>query len=147
MQVSVTPWVIATQDSITRRHISPKGNCRQNLRMDDIYMIRRKNLAAVCREKVGGNQSELARALDMVPNLVNRYLKKKRIGDDVAKLVEKTYGLESGWMDNVHPSDRDALVLMAYQNASQEIQTAVERILNLPFTQASVLNTPSRRRA
>jgi predicted transcriptional regulator len=115
--------------------------------MDDIYLIRRKNLAAVCREKVGGNQSELARALEMVPNLVNRYLKSKRMGDDVAQLVEKTYGLAAGWMDNVHPSDREALVLMAYRNASQEIQTAVERILNLPFTQTSTLSGSKRRSA
>lgn len=115
--------------------------------MDDIYLIRRKNLAAVCKEKVGGNQSELARALEMVPNLVNRYLKVKRIGDDVARAVEVTYKLESGWMDNVHPSDREALVSLAYRNASHEIQEAVERILNVPFTQTSILKPHSRKTA
>lgn len=147
MQSSVTPRVIAPQESVTWLLISPKSNKRHHSRMDDIYLIRRNNLAAVCREKVGGNQSELARALEMVPNLVNRYLKVKRIGDDVARAVEATYGLESGWMDNVHPSDREALVLLAYRNASAEIQAAVERILNLPFTQSSTLKTHARKTA
>lgn len=139
MQPSVTPGVIVSQESVTCLLISPKGNKRHHYRMDDIYLIRRKNLAAVCREKVAGNQSELGRALGIVSNLVNRYLKSKRIGDDVARVVEKTYGLESGWMDNVHPSDREALVLLAFRTAHPEIQSAVERALNLPFTQTTSL--------
>lgn len=147
MQPSVTPWVIVPQDSVTCPLISPKGNKRHHCRMDDIYLIRRKNLAAVCREKVAGNQSELARDLGLVSNLVNRYLKSKRIGDDVARAVEKAYELESGWMDNIHPTDREALVLLAFRTAHPEIQAAVERALNLPFTQTTSLKASPRKTA
>lgn len=115
--------------------------------MDDIYLIRCKNIAALCKEKAQGNQSQMGRDLGMVPSLVNRYIKGKKMGDDVARLVESVYGLESGWMDNVHMSDREALVAMAYRNASHEIQAAVERILNLPFTQTSHLKGQPRKTA
>jgi hypothetical protein len=70
--------------------------------MDDIYSIRRKNLARVLQEHAEGNQSQLARSIGKEPNLVNRYLKNKNIGDDIARSVERKYRLESGWMDNAH---------------------------------------------
>lgn len=147
MHLSITPQVIDQQDPITHRHISPKGNNRHHSRMDDIYMIRRKNLAVVCTDKVGGNQSELGRALGLASNLVNRYLRVKRIGDDVARAVEVTYGLERGWMDHSHPTDLESMVLLAYRNAHPEIQAAVARALNLPFTQAQVINSGKRKTA
>ena len=71
-------------------------------RVKDIYGIRRENLAWVCAHKADKNQSELARKIDVVANLVSRYLKNKPIGDDIARKVESTYGLTDGWMDNVH---------------------------------------------
>jgi hypothetical protein len=101
--------------------------------MDDIYAIRRNNLRIVWQMHAGSNQSQLARDLDIAdqPGLISRWLKDKPIGDDVARKVERTYGLDFGWMDNVHPSNRAQLVANAYQDADAGIKRATERVLNL----------------
>ena len=71
--------------------------------MDDIYAIRRNNLRTLLSKRTGGNQSELARKLGKdSPSLINRYLKDKPIGDDIAREAEAAFDLEANWMDNVH---------------------------------------------
>jgi hypothetical protein len=124
--------VIAPQAAITGTLISLNGNRLHDLRMEDVYSTRRKNLQHLCVERHEGNQSAMGRALGIEPNLVNRWLRgTKQIGPEVARDVEKNYKLEKGWMDHVHPSDEESALIEAYRNATDDRRTAVKLLLEL----------------
>lgn len=136
MRKTITPWVIASQAAITYPHISPKGNNLHHWRMDDIYAIRRQNLVSLCKNRAEDNQSQMARDLGKAQTLINRYITgSKDVGDDIAREVEKRYELPFGWLDNLHPSNREEALLNAFRGADDLTRQAAERVLGVlgPF--------------
>ena len=124
--------VIGPQAAITGTLISLNGNSLHDLRMEDVYSTRRKNLQQLCVQRHEGNQSAMGRDLGIEPNLVNRWLRgTKQIGPEVARDVEKNYKLEKGWMDHIHPSDEESALIQAYRNATDDRRTAVKLLLEL----------------
>ena len=81
----------------------PMGG-RYAFRMDDIYEIRRKNLAALLTSPaLGGlSQKEQAIALDQSPSMLSQLKAGKRIGDDVARKIEAAQKKPANWLDNTH---------------------------------------------
>ena len=71
----------------------------------DKYEVRRLRLIELRDRECGGNTSELARRLDRNPTYVLRMLYpagkegKKRIGDDLIEVIDKTFKLPHGWLD------------------------------------------------
>lgn len=76
----------------------------------DIYDIRRANLQRLLKAKFDGKQARLADAIDRSANYISRCLTessyRKRIGEDFARHIEKSVGLDSGWLD-IDRSDID----------------------------------------
>lgn len=71
--------------------------------MKTIYEIRRDN-ARKLRDGTGGNSS-FSSMIDREPTQVSRVIGKnptKRIGDDLARHIEKCFDLPSGWLDKDH---------------------------------------------
>ena len=70
----------------------------------DVRDLRRRNaLALLKREKC--SKSELARRLDKSPQHVGQYLREssqRNIGHAFAREIEKSFGLETGWLDRNH---------------------------------------------
>lgn len=69
----------------------------------DVYEIRRSNLQAAI-EKVGGKQVELERLTGTPANYFSQVLSEKtqrRMGDAVARKIERALDLPVGWMDQV----------------------------------------------
>ncbi len=76
--------------------------------MKTIEQIRVENVRRE-KKKVGKN-SVLADLLEMNESLLSKYTgtnPSKKIGDTVARDIEKKLGLELGWLDNVHESDAE----------------------------------------
>jgi len=69
----------------------------------DIYEIRRQNLKRLLKQRFGGKQVRLASAIDRQPGYVSRCLSdgahRKRIGEDLARNIESSLDLQSGWLD------------------------------------------------
>ena len=104
--------------------------------MDDIYAIRRQNLVSLCKNRAEDNQSQMARDLGKAQTLINRYITgSKDVGDDIAREVEKRYELPFGWLDNLHPSNREEALLNAFRGADDLTRQAAERVLGVlgPF--------------
>jgi hypothetical protein len=73
--------------------------------IQSISEIRRDNLRFLVETRFNGNQSALARALDVEPNLISRLLNpasKKKIGDDFARRVERAADKPVNWLDVWH---------------------------------------------
>ncbi len=54
-----------------------------------------------------GTQKAIAIHLDMAPSYLNQLLNGKKMGDDVARKIERAAGLSHGWLDQPRP-DADA---------------------------------------
>jgi hypothetical protein len=64
--------------------------------------IRRDNLRFLVETRFAGNQSALARALNVQSNWISRLLGDKRIGDRAARRIEQACGKPRNWLDVWH---------------------------------------------
>jgi len=90
----------------TQWEIYPLGREGFNSRMD-IFDIRLFNLRVVLQEKFGDRQANLAAALGRQPSYIWRMLNQdsphwKKMGEDIARQIERVCELEIGWMDRQH---------------------------------------------
>lgn len=139
MPPSITTVVIAPQEPITYPGISPNGNRRHHLCMEDVYSIRRNNLQQVCTQRCERNQSELGRRLGIEPNLVNRWLRgSKQIGAEAARSVEEKFKLEKGWMDRIHPTDEESIIIERYRKETEDRRKSVRLLLGVEDSAAAV---------
>lgn len=76
----------------------------------DKYEKRRLRLLKLKDELCGGKSSELAKKIKREPSYVSRMLYpegkagKKRIADDMIEIIESSFSLPKGWMDEIHDS-------------------------------------------
>ena len=147
---TITAAVIPPQVPITTPSISRKGNQRHHSRVDDIATIRLKHFRELLEKHAPGNQSEFGRLIGLEPNLVNRILRRKKgIGDKLARKIERQLGVAANWMDNVHSTDLEHVVLIAFREATPERQGAVLRVLEIepPFRTSAMRRVSLQKRA
>lgn len=83
----------------------------------DIKTVRYDNLIKILKEKCGNSQAELSRKLDRAPAYIWQLASKKRaIGDKIARLIEKSFGLTHGWMDQVQESKLKGKIKKTYSS-------------------------------
>ena len=71
--------------------------------MKSIHDIRRDNLKDLIDREFNGVQSRLAERMEIEPNLVSRWSNnKKKIGDTVARKIEKAGNKPTNWLDVDH---------------------------------------------
>lgn len=87
---------------VTVSHISRDGNSADHPCPVDVHEIRLRNLRGLLKEIADDNQSAFADRLDRPPNLINRYLHRKKIGAPFARYVETRLRKPGGWMDQDH---------------------------------------------
>lgn len=94
----------------------------------DIYAIRRNNLRVIVEALTEGKQARLAERLGRAPNLVSRYLKNKKIGDDFARHVEETFELQPGSLDVPFtvPEDGERIMLYGVPVTKESVDVAHE---------------------
>ncbi|MGX9363651.1 helix-turn-helix domain-containing protein [Pantoea ananatis] len=71
--------------------------------MKPISGIRKANLIYLLEARFEGNQTKMAQALNMLPNLISRWTRDKPMGSAAARKIERLLKLEDYWLDN----DRD----------------------------------------
>jgi phage repressor protein C with HTH and peptisase S24 domain len=72
----------------------------------DIFEARRANLLSLIAERFGGTQSAFASAIDRQSDYVSRLVHgHKGLGERLARHIEATLGLPSGWLDELHDED------------------------------------------
>lgn len=89
--------------NVPARTLYPTGTHGLILGMKTIDEIRRDN-ARTLRDSVGGNKS-FATMLDREATQISRIIGRnpsKRIGDDLARHIEKCFQLPMGWLDQEH---------------------------------------------
>ncbi len=70
---------------------------------DILYHLRIKNLRSLAEEH--GGQSALLEKMNVSPNLLAQYIGNKptrNIGEEFARRVESSLGLEANWLDKNH---------------------------------------------
>lgn len=107
--------------------------------MDDIYEIRRKNVArvlampAIARLK---RKQDQAKALDLSASMFSQLIHPEyKVGDDMARKIEAQADLEPGWMDN--PSQPVGMDIPKLSEALVSVDKAV-REMGLQFNAAYV---------
>lgn len=87
---------------------STRGQARERMATPiSIFERRRLNLRRLLETRYRGNQAELARAINRAPSYVWRLLSKesdsaKHLGEDLARLIERSCGLATFWLDQEH---------------------------------------------
>ncbi len=79
----------------------PAGNNAQNGGMDE-HKVREKHVGELIRERFDGKKSAFAKAVDVDPSIVSRWLTRKNhknIGEQLARQIEDKLGLEPNSLD------------------------------------------------
>jgi hypothetical protein len=94
----------------------------------DIYEIRRNNLRVIVEAISDGKQARLAERLERPANLISRYLKTKKIGDDFARHVESRCDLHPGSMDRPFdaPAPGETVILYGMPVSKESVDVAYE---------------------
>lgn len=109
----------------------------------DVTTTRQRNLRTLVEGLSSnlGTQKAVAIHLDMAPSYLNQLLGGKKMGDDVARKVERQAGLTHGWMDVAH----EAPVVPSTENSAShslridpEIIASALRLLRLTFANLDI---------
>ncbi|EOD4081041.1 hypothetical protein ACOHX9_000099 [Yersinia enterocolitica] len=98
----------------------------------DKYEKRRLRLIQIRDEICGGKAAEVARRISREPSYVSRMLYpegkkgKKRIADDMVELLETSFKLPRGWLDEIFPQENTK-----QNNKKYEITPDEEEVLEL----------------
>ena len=94
----------------------------------DIYEIRRNNLLVIVEALAEGKQVRLAEKLERPANLISRYLKTKKMGDEFARHVEICCGLHPGSMDRPFdaPAPGETVILYGMPVSKESVDVAYE---------------------
>ena len=125
--MNITQQVQLLQPECTRRLISPAGAYKYISGMD-IYEIRRNNLRVLVEALGDGKQARVAEKLERPANLVSRYLKTKKIGDEMARHIEAVYELQPGCMDSPFeaPAAGETIILYGIPVTKDSVDVAHE---------------------
>lgn len=125
--MNITQQVQLLQPECTQRLISPAG-AESYIRGMDIYEIRRNNLRVLIEALGDGKQARVAEKLERPANLVSRYLKTKKIGDDMARHIEAVYELQPGCMDTPFeaPAAGETIILYGIPVTKDSVDVAHE---------------------
>lgn len=74
----------------------------------DTPAIRLKNVETIITKRCDGVKAEFARRIRREPPVIGKWWAKSEkqrgnIGNNLARHIEQTFGLEYGWLDNIHP--------------------------------------------
>lgn len=109
----------------------------------DVTSTRQRNLRTLV-EGLSANlvtQKAVAIRLDMAPSYLNQLLGGKKMGDDVARKVERQANLPHGWMDVAHDSpDAESVANGASHSLriDPEIIASALRLLRLTFANLDI---------
>lgn len=109
----------------------------------DVTSTRQRNLRTLV-EGLSANlvtQKAVAIRLDMAPSYLNQLLGGKKMGDDVARKVERQADLPYGWMDVAHDSpDAESVANSASHSLriDPEIIASALRLLRLTFANLDI---------
>jgi len=125
--VNITQQVHHMQPTCTQPLISPSG-AESYIWGMDIYEIRRNNLRVLVEALGEGKQARVAEKLERPANLVSRYLKTKKIGDDMARHIEAVYELQPGCMDRPFeaPAAGETIILYGIPVTKDSVDVAHE---------------------
>jgi len=116
-----------------------------NVPMRTIYKIRLENAKKIAASFK--NRAAFADAIDRQPTQVSRFMGKnptKPIGDDTAALIEKSLGLEEGFLDRPGPDSeyrgyRNNLYGSASDRQRAIADTVADELLRMPLEEAERL--------
>lgn len=87
-----------------------------------------------------GTQKAIAIQLDMAPSYLNQLLNGKKMGDDVARKIERAAGLSHGWLDQPRSDDADTGAAAGSQDLriDPEIIASAIRLVRLTFANLGI---------
>jgi len=87
-----------------------------------------------------GTQKAIAIHLDMAPSYLNQLLSGKKLGDDVARKIERAAGLSHGWLDQPRSEDSAANAAAGSQDLriDPEIIASAIRLVRLTFANLGI---------
>lgn len=108
----------------------------------DVTSTRQHNLRTLVDQLAAalGTQKAVAIRLDMSPSYLNQLLGGKKMGDDVARKIERLGSLSHGWMDVAHDGRTESATNQASQplRIDPEIIASALRLLRLTFSNLDI---------
>lgn len=109
----------------------------------DVTSTRHRNIRSLVDRLTHelGTQKAIAIRFDMAPSYLNQLLGGKKMGDDVARKIERQAGLAHGWMDVAHDVRSDTQQAPALSHALRidpEIIASALRLLRLTFSNLDI---------
>ncbi|AWH29874.1 hypothetical protein C1931_13665 [Stenotrophomonas sp. YAU14A_MKIMI4_1] len=109
----------SVMDAITARHLNLQA------------------LVATLKPQLG-TQKAIAIHLDMAPSYLNQLLSGKKLGDDVARKIERAAGLSHGWLDQLRSEDASVDVGSQDLRIDPEIIASAIRLVRLTFANLGI---------
>ena len=108
----------------------------------DVTSTRQHNLRTLVDQLAAalGTQKAVAIRLDMSPSYLNQLLGGKKMGDDVARKIERLSSLAHGWMDVAHEGGAESSSNQSSQplRIDPEIIASALRLLRLTFSNLDI---------